>query len=294
MQNRIRDSLRKTFNRRISDYGPVDFGTHRAEKPSQILPIASKKVVSVTKTTPIKKATQVMAEMGVRRIPVVDPGTNRLVGIFTSTDVMDFLGGGQKSKLADNISKALNYPVGRLMEEKVRTLSESSTITDAVDTFLSVGVGGVPVVGKKGELIAVLTIRDLMHLIAGRDTGVKVRDVMSKPVVASPNMGVTDVTKVMVRNNYFRLPVVENDTVVGMITSMDLVRAVASSEIFSPSILVKDVMTKKVTATRPETDIGQIAQITYERGTGAFPVISQNKLVGIITEYDVMRGAFKK
>ncbi|MFC1454656.1 CBS domain-containing protein [Candidatus Undinarchaeota archaeon] len=295
MQRRIRESLKKGFNRRkVSDYGPVDFETHKADRPSQVLPIATKKVVSVTKTTPIKKATELMLDVGVRRMPVVDPGTQRVVGILTSTDVMDFLGGGEKANIVNNINQALNYPVGKLMAEKVKTLNEKATIQEAINVFLSVGVGGLPIINKKNELQGILTIRDLMHTVSGKEIGIKVEDMMSEPVIATPNMSIPDVTKVMVKNNFFRLPVIENNTVIGMITSMDLVRAVANSEIFSQNVLVKDIMTKRVTAARPDTDLGQIAEIIYEKGTGAFPVISNGKLVGIITEYDVLRGVSKK
>jgi len=55
---------------------------------------------------------------------------------------------------------------------------------------------------------------------------VKVKEIMSHPVVTiKPDVSIEEAARLMVRKRIKKLPVVENDGFVGLITSMDLMRA---------------------------------------------------------------------
>ena len=57
-------------------------------------------------------------------------------------------------------------------------------------------------------------------------------------------------------------------------------------------IFVKDIMTKEVTATSPETSLLDVAKIIAEHNFNGLPVIDkENKVVGIITEFDLIAKA---
>lgn len=51
---------------------------------------------------------------------------------------------------------------------------------------------------------------------------------------------------------------------------------------------VKDVMTKEVITVTPETSVKEIAQILLEKKIGGLPVLEEGKLVGIVTEEDLI------
>ncbi len=54
-------------------------------------------------------------------------------------------------------------------------------------------------------------------------------------------------------------------------------------------ITVKDIMTRKVVSVAPETSLVEAANILAEHSFDGVPVVdSKNKLVGIITEYDLI------
>jgi len=73
---------------------------HRAKKhESEILSIAKGPVKVAASTLPIYDAVQIMAKAGFRRLPIANPGTRRLEGIITATDVIDYLGGGKKFEI---------------------------------------------------------------------------------------------------------------------------------------------------------------------------------------------------
>lgn len=51
---------------------------------------------------------------------------------------------------------------------------------------------------------------------------------------------------------------------------------------------VKDIMTKNVIVVSPETPINKVAEELYKNGFTGVPVVEGNKLVGIITEADLV------
>jgi CBS domain-containing protein len=95
------------------------------------------------------------------------------------------------------------------------------------------------------------------------------------------------------------LPVLGPDeSLVGIVTDRDLRQLV-----FDPSIqerlgaaagaledlTVRDVMTWGVVAARPDMSIREAARVMYERKVGALPVVERGRVVGMLTERDVLR-----
>jgi CBS domain-containing protein len=84
----------------------------------------------------------------------------------------------------------------------------------------------------------------------------------------------------------------------GIVTDRDLRQVV-----FDPSIqellgkrarplaglTVRDVMTWGVVTTRPDASIREAASVMRERKVGALPVVERNRVVGMLTERDVLR-----
>ena len=67
--------------------------------------------------------------------------------------------------------------------------------------------------------------------VSARMSGLTVRDVMSKPhFVAGPDTPLRDVARLMVHERIHRLPVVDDDTLVGIVSSLDLVAVLANAD----------------------------------------------------------------
>ena len=86
-------------------------------------------------------------------------------------------------------------------------------------------VGSIPVCSND-EVVGIVTDRDIALRAAaqGQTAGdKKVRDVMSSgPVVGSPEMDVNDAAKIMGEKQIRRLPIVENNHLVGMVALGDI------------------------------------------------------------------------
>lgn len=93
------------------------------------------------------------------------------------------------------------------------------------------------------------------------------------------------------------LPVVEGDRLVGIVSDRDLKKAAPSpfdrdtAEEFlrlTCAVTVKEVMSKEVVAVSPYCPIEEAASLMFRKRIGALPVVQDGRLVGIITETDVL------
>ena len=268
--------------------------------------VSGKKITTIYPTTTIRKTLVTMNKEGFRRIPVVDAGTNRVEGIVTSMDIVDFMGGGSKYNLIRekhnrNFLSAINEPVREIMEENVITIKENAEIDDVIETFLEKNVGGVPVVNNDNQLISLITERDVIRILKDRISGEeKVKDYMTKKViVATAGERLKDVARTMVRNGFRRLPVVSEERLVGIITSTDFIKLLGSDWAFNhmqtgnvreiTNVRMEEIMKRDVITAKEGDKLKDIAKIMVTNDIGALPVVDDNlRIKGIITEKDVL------
>jgi CBS domain-containing protein len=266
--------------------------------------IARKPVFTIPPTTRIKNAAEIMVERKVRRLPVTDPGTQKLIGMLRTRDIIDFLGGGEKHKIVQlkfkgNFFAAINEPVRSIMSEKVVCGTVDMSMMDVVRMLLDKGVGGVPILDDAGKIVGIVSERDFISYVPPV-TGVSVSYHMTRHVVtAEPTLPIKEAARRMVSRGFRRLPVTRGRELVGIVTSVDILRYFGTSKVFeyirshrmdeAMSVGVQEIMTKDVLKVVPETDAGEAAGLMREKGCGGLPVVSGEDLVGIITEHDLLR-----
>lgn len=104
-----------------------------------------------------------------------------------------------------------------------------------------------------------------------------------QPITVTPQTTVMEAVRLLTGNRIRHLPVVEGKRVVGMVTDRDLKRVAAS-----PAIPVSGVMTKPVITVKPDSLIEEAAQLLVAHKIGGLPVVEEDRLVGILTETDVL------
>jgi len=299
---------REAFRRRLREQGPISLKTHPAKRrEGEIMSIAKSPVVTMAPTTPIYDAVRIMSKEGFRRIPVVDPGTKRLLGMVTATDIVNFFGGGEKNQLIQrkyggSFYKAINEPIRSIMTQDVVSIHTSGKISEALDLMKRHKIGGLPVVDDDKRVWAILTERDLISLFKGRIGGVKVAELMTRRVVtATPGMSIFEAERTMIEQGFRRLPIVLDKKVLGMITARSILRFFGSGQVFKhlqsgtmaqvlqTSVLeasIKEVGDRTVS---PNVDVGEAARIMQEKDVGSLLVVENERLVGIITERDFLK-----
>lgn len=297
---------RETFRRTLKEKKTPSSKTPSTKKrEGEILHFAKSPVVTIVSTTPIYNAIQTMAEKGFRRIPIANPGTRVLEGIITSTDIIDYLGGGKKfeiidNKLGGNIFKAVNEPVKQIMTKEVVAIKTHAKISDAIELMKESNVGGLPVVDQQNRVRAIITERDIANIFANKISGAKVSQIMSTNIVtAMPKTTIFEAEKSMISQGFRRLPIVSDGKLLGIITAMDIIRFFGSGKVFenlrSGTIIqvlntpALEIATKEVATIEPHADVGQAAKIMREKNIGAIPVVENERLIGIVTERDFLR-----
>ncbi|MFA4848213.1 MAG: CBS domain-containing protein [Methanoregula sp.] len=287
------------------DRGPVEFKSHIAEQEGEIMAIATRDVISVPPTTSIMGAVEQMTKCGFRRLPVTDAGTKKLRGIVTSGDVINFMGGGDKYKLVQvkhsgNLLSAVNENVRTIMTQQIVTLSHDSTIHEAVAEIVGKKIGGLPIVDNDGVLEGIVTERDVMRVLGAQQSPLKVEDIMSTSLrVTAPDCPIATVTHDMTKYRFRRLPVVSDDVLYGIVTATDLMSYLGSREVFTRlttgnvsevmALPIRTLINGNLWTTTPDRSINEAAREMLEKNIGALPVIEDSRLIGLVTEFDLVR-----
>jgi acetoin utilization protein AcuB len=122
-----------------------------------------------------------------------------------------------------------------------------------------------------------------------------IEEIMKKDVVTlGPSNTVKDALEIMLENKIRHLPIITEDrTVVGIITDRDLKEIVPStmsdmSDKNVYDIKLSEVMTKNPITAHPMDFVEESAVVFYTNQIGSLPIVSNKKLVGIITETDLL------
>ncbi|MGI6224865.1 MAG: CBS and ACT domain-containing protein [Peptococcales bacterium] len=118
----------------------------------------------------------------------------------------------------------------------------------------------------------------------------------ANPYTIAYNAPISEVMELMRQKNLKRIPVVNGEKVVGILTQSDLQKVsptkATTLSIFEVNYLlsktkVSDAMTKNVITISPDALLEEAAVLMRENRIGTLAVVKEDKLVGIITESDI-------
>ena len=285
--------------------GKNDSKKPRAEKKEgNIMSIAEKDIVSTHPLNSVKNVAKLMKDRDVRRIPVIDGGTSRLLGMATAMDIMDFMGGGPKYNIIvkdykGNLPAAVNCPIEKIMREAT-FLDKTASVEDAARIMTTKHTSAIPIVesAKDKKVIAIVTERDVMP--HADYFGITVEEVMkTDPITSSLGMMISDVSKIMVRNGFRRLPVIQEGKLIGVVTVFDVLEFLGygefqhsdAEEAFSER--VDEIMSKEIITVTEDQDLSDVAKLVRETGIGGFPVVEKGCLAGIVTISDIIHAVYR-
>ena len=101
----------------------------------------------------LSEADAEMKLANIRHIPVVDD-TGHVLGILSSRDIARAFGPRRGHSLV----------VGEIMSKGVRTVSETTTASDAAELMIEHKISSLPVLGDESQLIGMVTATDLLRV----------------------------------------------------------------------------------------------------------------------------------
>jgi CBS domain-containing protein len=150
-----------------------------------------------------------------------------------------------------------------VMTREVITVSATEPLKHVATLLLERRVSGVPVVDQNGRLLGVVSEGDLLFKEQGerrrhalgfsrreKETSTKraattAGEAMTSPALTiQPSASVTDAAALMLERAVNRLPVIEDDAIVGIVTRADLIRAFARRDAEIEREVEEDVLLK--------------------------------------------------
>jgi len=119
--------------------------------------------------------------------------------------------------------------VGKIMNNSVVSVDSSVSATDAAKMMEDTDVGAV-IILENGSPIGIVTDRDFAIKITAHSYPIDtpVRRIMSAPLISvDSSSDIWEASDLMSARNVRKLPVIDDDKVVGIITSSDIVKYIA-------------------------------------------------------------------
>ena len=131
--------------------------------------------------------------------------------------------------------------VAELMQRNVKTVGSETSVAEAIVSLADAHISGMPVVDGAGKVIGVLSTTDVLAAEAeaedptARQTlfeNTAVREIMTpRPFTVAADEDLREAARQMLYADVHRLFVAEGDKVVGVISTTDIVRAVATGKL---------------------------------------------------------------
>jgi CBS domain-containing protein len=114
----------------------------------------------------------------------------------------------------------------KIKNRPVITIGPSETVSAAIQKLVENDRGSLPVCNEKGELVGIITERDIVRKCftrTGAFDDVKIEEVMTKQIaIGIPEDDLGYAVSVMKQKRIRHLPIVDNQKVVGMVSMRDL------------------------------------------------------------------------
>ena len=127
-------------------------------------------------------------------------------------------------------------------------------------------------------------------------TKVKVKDIMTSEVITTaPDVDVVNAFEKLMEHKISSLPVLEDDKLIGIITATDVGHNLILDK-YELGTSVKEIMVDSVVTVSPEDTIETAINVMKESTSSGIlnqlPVVDEGKLVGIISDGDIIQEIF--
>lgn len=246
-----------------------------------------KDVITVTPETKLSRVLEDMRRYDLHEIPVLEG--RKLVGVVSYKDII------KRKNLAVE-TRARNIMVSP------PGLNPETNSIDLAEAFVASRFRQLPVVSDKKKLLGIVSRRDLIGLIPNiREFGrIRVKSIMTQDPVTVPEDWDVDKTLAAMRDLKVRtLPVVNAESSVAGVIGIKDINAYAkpkeketvgelAGESTPVELPIKDLMVTNAITTKPDASLVEASKLILENSISTIPVIEDEKMVGVVTKYDLM------
>jgi CBS domain-containing protein len=264
--------------------------------------IATKPVTTIGAGDSLDAAMEHMERLGLRHLPVVR-SDGVCIGMISDRDVLEAIGWlPREHRLALRPGAATAGPtrVEQIMSIPPVGLSLDDLLERAIDLMLDKRINAVPVVLDE-RAIGIVTSTDILRRFLGDRNEPRggwrferIEDRMSRDVKTLRLQETLETARKLMRQRRIRhIPIVENGALVGIVSDRDVRWALGrgAAEYAAGSnrpARVSDVMTREVVTLDPRDTLADAAECMLARHISCILVVSNEQLVGILTQSDLL------
>ncbi|MBU1975044.1 MAG: CBS domain-containing protein [Nanoarchaeota archaeon] len=246
--------------------------------------VMTKKVITVDWETSLSEAADIMRELSISSLIITKNKTP--AGILTEQDFVRKI--GPKTNIIKDI-----------FTDNIVSIAPNKTIFEASQVMLNNHFRKL-VVMKKDNMVGIITQTDLVRALSafGTTTMIEsidvplVEDVMTDEIVSIPKTTTLDQARKIMAAHKFGCLVVK-DELPGIITERDIVSEYSKDPRRLTSFTVENCMTCPVSTIDPKENVFRANIIMLRKGFRRLPVSNTAKLMGLVTETDLMRGMYQ-
>ncbi|MDZ4851445.1 MAG: CBS domain-containing protein [Pirellulaceae bacterium] len=108
----------------------------------------------------------------------------------------------------------------------------------------------------------------------------------------SPTATLAEAVDTLVKFNCGSLLVLNNETVLGIITERDILKAIASQRQSLNNLLVRDFMTQDLITGKPDDEVENIMGVMTSRRVRHLPIMEGERLAGLVSIGDVVKAQY--
>ena len=185
--------------------------------------VTEKNIEKVTPDTHIGEILKKVGEPGPTILPIVE--NNKLLGVITKADLLPLV--NSKTTLRS------------IMRKDVHTVAPDDRIVHARRIMIDENVARLPVV-EQGRLVGIISDMEIAFSFAmlkksysvgkqkHRLDELLVKDSMKIPIFwTTPNVSASEAAKIMIKHNVGALPIIENNTIIGIVSRTDLLKTIS-------------------------------------------------------------------
>jgi Zn-dependent protease/predicted transcriptional regulator len=179
----------------------------------------------LAKRMPLARATRIAADIG-KAFAIVFGIFGFIIfnPILIIIAFFIYIGANQESLMVRYNILLKDLTMGQVMSSPVMTVPPTMTLTELVEKMHTTKHLGFPVVDK-GQLVGLVALADVQKTPPLDREAMLVKDVMSRQVVTlPPTAPLTDAFRTMSERQIGRIPVVQGDEIVGIVTRTDILK----------------------------------------------------------------------
>lgn len=165
---------------------------------------------------------------------------------------------------------------------------EDESIEEIINKILVAQQRVIPLISNKKSITGIITLMDILNsFLRQQNFHDPVSTIMNREIIYCEAYDNLDsLIKKFNISKRGTFPVLENKRVIGIVGEREIIRAIKSSTI---GIKVSEIMTRKPFYTNIKNNVKEILKSIVNTKYRRLPVMSGNKLIGMITAYDILK-----